>query len=153
MGVNRPWIWRLTVPKPIKMRLIGPWHDQFQDDCQNWLCCFCMEPPPAVYKNSCPLVVSGWEGSQPSDRSAPPHLLLRLPFAGIQNKANFPLHQPCTFTDFWVACSQTTPTTHTFGSSITKSLISVASWIYPRGLHSFLSIKCNKIIICSTEVL
>ena len=21
--------------------------DQFEDDCQSWLCCFCMQPSPA----------------------------------------------------------------------------------------------------------
>ena len=37
------WVsWRLAVPKTIKMTLVRPPHDQFQDDCQSWLCCFCM---------------------------------------------------------------------------------------------------------------
>ena len=29
------------------------------------------------------------------------------PVASIQNKANFPFHQPCLFISFWVASSQT----------------------------------------------
>ena len=79
-------------------------HDQFGDDCQSSLCCFCMQPRPSVYKSSCPLVVmgeQGWQGeSQPLDRSLPP-----LPIAGIQNKANFPFHQPGLFIGFWGASS------------------------------------------------
>ena len=38
-------------------------HDQFGDDCQSWLCCFCMQPPPSVYKSSCPLIVSCGESA------------------------------------------------------------------------------------------
>ena len=59
MGQNWPWNWRLSVLKTIKMMPVRPSHDQFQDDCQSWLCCFCMEPPPSVYKSSYPLLLVG----------------------------------------------------------------------------------------------
>ena len=79
-------------------------NDQVQDVCQSWLWCVCMKSPPSVYKSSCPLVVMGWQGeSQPLDRSLPP-----LPIAGIQNKANFPFHEPGLFTGFWGASSHPT---------------------------------------------
>ena len=72
MGTNRPWNWRLTVLKTIKMMLVRPPHDQFQGDCQSWLCCFCKEPPRSVYKSSCMLIVGvGW-GNWPLDRSLSP---------------------------------------------------------------------------------
>ena len=52
-----------------KVMLIRQLHDQFQDDGQSWLCCFCTEPPPSDCKSSCPLTVS--EGGQLLDRSPP----------------------------------------------------------------------------------
>ena len=55
--------WRLTILKRV---LIRPPHDQFQDDCQSWLCCFCTEPPPSACKSSWLLIVSC--GSWPLDR-------------------------------------------------------------------------------------
>ena len=48
---------RLTVLKTIKRTLIWPLHDLFQGGCQSWLCCFCRQPPPSVYKSSCSLIV------------------------------------------------------------------------------------------------
>ena len=49
------------------MILIRPLHNQFQDDCQNWLCYFCIEHPPACslhilklpFISSCSLTLSG----------------------------------------------------------------------------------------------
>ena len=34
---NRPWNWRLTVPKTNQDDASQTTNDQFQDDCQNWL--------------------------------------------------------------------------------------------------------------------
>ena len=37
--------------------------DQFQEDYQNWLCCFCLEPPPSAYRKKALvpwLSVQGW---------------------------------------------------------------------------------------------
>ena len=102
METNRPWNWRLTVPKAIKMTLIRPPHDQYQDDGQSWLCRFCMELPPSVYESSCPLVVRGGESAFGQASALPPHTV-----ADIQNKANFPFHQPGLFAGCWVACSWT----------------------------------------------
>ena len=47
-------------------------HDQFGDDCQSSLCCFCMQPRPSVYKSSCPLIVS-WGESAFGQMSILPH--------------------------------------------------------------------------------
>ena len=62
--------------------------------------------PPSAYKSSCPLIVgvagAGGGGSWPSDRHPP-----FPPVAGIQNKANFPFHQPGLFIGFWAASSRT----------------------------------------------
>ena len=102
MGKNWAWNWRLTVLKTIKMTPFRAPHDQFQGDGQSWLCCFCMWPPPSAYKTSCPMIVRAG-GSQPLDRRLPsPH-----PVANIQNKANFPFHQPCLFIGFWAVSRQT----------------------------------------------
>ena len=66
--------------------------DQFQEDCQNWLCCFCLEPPPSAYKKSpWSLIVSAGVGGErggnwPLDR----HPTKPLPIVRIQNKATFP---------------------------------------------------------------
>lgn len=93
MGINLPWNWKLIVLETIKMISVRPLHDQFKGSCQRELCCFCMQPPPFTCENSCPLIVHG--GSQPLGRSAPAPSV-----AGIQNKANFPFHQPCLFIGF-----------------------------------------------------
>ena len=58
-GNKRPWNWRLTVPKTIKMTLIRSSPDQCQDGCQSWLCWFYMKFPPSIYKSSCPVYVIG----------------------------------------------------------------------------------------------
>ena len=87
MGTNWPWNWRVTVLKTIKMMVIRPWHDQFQDACQSWLCCFCMWPPLSAYKSSCPLIVSGrggvglWTWSRPPP---PPLPCQQLPTSKIK---------------------------------------------------------------------
>ena len=82
--------------------------DQFQDDGQSWLCCFCTEPPPLSIKALAPLIASGW-GSRPLDRL--PFSQLRPLVAGIWNEANLLFHQPGLFTGFWAASSWTL---HTF---------------------------------------
>ena len=59
-----------------------------------------MDPSPFVYKISCPLIVTrGWRGLAFGHEFALPPTRV----ASIQNKPNFPFHQPC----FWVASSQT----------------------------------------------
>ena len=80
------------------MTLIRPPHDQFQDDCQNWLYDFCMYHPPSIYKISCPLIVSRQESAFEQESTLPP----ATPVASIQNKANFPFQQSCLFVGFWV---------------------------------------------------
>ena len=42
METNWPWNWGLTAPKNNKTRLVRSPHDQFQDNCQSWLCCLWM---------------------------------------------------------------------------------------------------------------
>ena len=109
MGTNWPWNWRVTVLKTIKMMVIRPWHDQFQDACQSWLCCFCMWPPLSAYKSSCPLIVSGGGGSWSLDmKSASPPTAAMPTVAHLQNKANFLFHQPRLLSiGFRAASSQT----------------------------------------------
>ena len=69
--------------------------DQFQDDCQSWLCSLFVEYLPFLYKSSYPLIVSG--RSQSLDRY-PPHPTPPPPNptldASILNKVNFPFYQP-----------------------------------------------------------
>ena len=90
MGTNWPWSWRLAVFKTIKMTLIRPLHDQFQDDYQGRLCC-------SAY-SSFPLPITPW--NSPLKTLAPRsaagslffgiwvHLLPRI--AGFLNKGVFP---------------------------------------------------------------
>ena len=55
---------------------------------------------PSVYKCSWPLIVSRrWVGVGRGSSTPPP-------VASIQNKANFPFHQPALFTGLWVLSSQ-----------------------------------------------
>ena len=70
--------------------------DPLQDNCQGWLWCFRMKPPPSVYKSSCPqLSVTGSH----LDRS--PFLYPPNPTtASIQNIAKCPFHQPCSLLAF-----------------------------------------------------
>ena len=56
METKWPWTWRLTVIKTIN-EADQTTDDQCQDDCQRWLCCFCMQPPLSIYKSSWPLIV------------------------------------------------------------------------------------------------
>ena len=79
----------------------GHWSDpsdQFEDDCQSCQCCFCMEPPPSVYKSSMRWLSAGcgsggtgglWTG------------------CGHPKKSKIPFHQPGLFTGFWAVSSQT----------------------------------------------
>ena len=76
--------------------------DPFQHDCQSWLCCFCMWPPPSVYKSSCPPIVGGGSGeSRPLDRDLPSPAFL----ASLKNKANCPFHSLASLIAFerWAA--------------------------------------------------
>ena len=93
MGTNWPWSWRLAVFKTIKMTLIRPLHDQFQDDCQGRLCC-------SAY-SSFPLPITPW--NSPLKTLAPRsaagslffgiwvHLLPNM--TGFLNNAIFPFTQ------------------------------------------------------------
>ena len=63
---NWPWNWRLTVPETAKTALVRPLMTTPEEDCQHWRGCFCLEPPPSVYKGSCPVVARA--GRQPLDR-------------------------------------------------------------------------------------
>ena len=65
---------------------------------RNWLCCFCMWPPPSVYKSSCPTGCQSGEVSLWTDVHPPPTV------ASIWNKANFPF-QSVLFIGFWVTNS------------------------------------------------
>ena len=71
MGTKHLWNWRLTVLKTIKMMLIRPLHDQFQDNCQSW-------PAVSTY-GPLPLPT----GVTTAAHLAPP------PLAGLRNKATF----------------------------------------------------------------
>ena len=83
------------------MTLIRPPVTNFKTTVRADCTVFCMKPPPSVYKSPCPPTVS-WE-SQPLNRQ---QYLLTLG-ASLQNKANFPFHQPCLLTSFWDASSWT----------------------------------------------
>jgi len=82
--------WRLTVLKTIKMTLIRPLHDQFQDNCQSW--------PSAVSMYS-PLPLP--TGVTTTAHLAPP------PLASLRNKATFLFHQPGLYLDFRAVSSRT----------------------------------------------
>ena len=98
METNWSWNWRLTV---LNVGDAGQTtDDQFQDDCQNWSCYFCMEPPPSTYKSSFPLIVSVGQTTSGQASALPPLA------ASIQNKANFPFHQPGLFNSFWAVSSR-----------------------------------------------
>ena len=101
MGTNGPWDWRLTVPKTIKMTLVRPPTTNLKmtvrADCAVSAC-----SPLTVCKSSCPLIVTGGGvgvavGLWTSDHLPP----------SIQNKANFPFHQPYLFIGFWEESNQT----------------------------------------------
>ena len=85
----------------IKMMLIRAPVTNFKITVRADCTVFCMEPHPFVYKSSCPPTVS--RGGQPLNRQ---QYLLTLG-ANLQNKANFPFHQPCLLTSFWDASSWT----------------------------------------------
>ena len=82
--------------------------DQFQDDLQRWLCCFCMEPPPSIYKSSCPWIVIGRSAGQGEresllgQQSTP---LSQLSASNLKSKLSFP--PTCLFFGFWVVSSWT----------------------------------------------
>ena len=74
--------------------------DQFQDDCQSWLCCFCIYSPH-LWKFLPPDCLGAGRstfGQTPAHPS--------VPVPSIQNKANFPFHQPGLFNGIWVSSSQ-----------------------------------------------
>ena len=64
--------------------------DQLQEDCQAWPCCFCTQPLPLSIKVLAPCLSGVGGGPASGQMSA------LLPPSGddIQNKANFPFHQP-----------------------------------------------------------
>ena len=62
MGIQRPWNCQLAVPKTITMMLIRPLMTDFKMTVGADFC-FCKEPPPAVYKSSCPPVWQLWGGA------------------------------------------------------------------------------------------
>ena len=128
-GTNWPWNWRLTVLKQSRggrfMLMYGKKPSQhckviilnklikkktrsdncmrFQDSCQS--SCFCTKPSPSAYKSS--VIVGGGRGNRHFDRSPflpTPHA---IPVANLQNKPNFPFHQPCFSIRFWAVNSQT----------------------------------------------
>ena len=90
-----------VVLRTIKMMLIRPPVTNFKITVGAECTVFCMKPPPSVYKSSCPPTVS--RGSQRLNRQ---QYLLTLG-TSLQNKANFPFHQPCLLTSFWDASSWT----------------------------------------------
>ena len=106
MGINRPWKWRLTYPKQSRWGWLDHGMTNFRmtvrDDCAVFWSPLLLSVKTLVHW----LLAGEREVSLQTEVPSTP-LLPLLPFAGIQNKANFPLHQPCIFTDFWVACSQT----------------------------------------------
>ena len=61
--------WRLTVPNTIKMMLVRPLHDQFQDGCQSWLCS-AWSPLPLCVTAPAHWLSAG--GSRPLDRHSSP---------------------------------------------------------------------------------
>ena len=60
--------------------------------------------PETPIKGYCPLTARRWERVS---LWAQVCLLLHLHIAVLQNKANFPFHQPCLFIGFWTVSSQT----------------------------------------------
>ena len=100
MGTNRPWKWRLTALKTIKMMLGRPRMTNVKmtvsADCA---VSECSPLRPSIKALAHWLSVGG---SRPLDRSPPLPLV-----AGIWNKANFPFHQPCLFIGFWTVSGLT----------------------------------------------
>ena len=104
MGANRPWNGKVTDLKTIKMMLVRSRMANFKMIVRaDWnTCCFCMLPPPAAYKRSCPLIISGGElafGQVPTFLSPNPAMPVSK-----QSKPSF--HQPVFVLAFCVA-SQT----------------------------------------------
>ena len=100
MGTSRPWNWRPTVLKTIKVMLGRPLCGQLQDDCQSWLCSFCMEPLPQSIKALGPgLSESGWRGSWLFDR----HLPCALSTLASKIKQTFLSTNLPLFIRFWAA--------------------------------------------------
>ena len=89
-GTNRSWNWRLTVLKTIKMMLIRPPMTNFKRIIRADCAVSTWSPLPLSVE-----VLAPWlsvRESWPLDRSLP-----SCPVASIQNKANFPFHQPKRF--------------------------------------------------------
>ena len=103
MGTNWVWNWRWTVPKTTKIMLVKPltwpnfWADYDFSPCSHL--------PLSIKAPASWLSGEGGDSAfgQASILSPLPPLLV----AGIQNKANFPLHQPWIFIGFWVVNSWT----------------------------------------------
>ena len=119
-GKNRPWNCRLIVLKTIKMTLIRPPHDQFQDDSRNWPCCSTCSPlPPAIHPWNSPLkALAHWlslgESAFGHESTHP-----QLPASKIKQT----FHQLCLFIGFR-AVSCRTPL------SVTICYCSLKKWIH-----------------------
>ena len=111
METNWSWNWRVTVLKTIKITLIRPPHDQFQDDWQSWLLFLHIALSLCLYKALAHgYAMRGWGGRQPVDKS---------PSSPVASILNFPFHQPCLF--FWLlSCKQPDPT---FGNHLFCKLL------------------------------
>lgn len=89
--------------------------------------------PALRRKTSCPLILSGGRAfGQESAFFLGPHPA--PPVAGLQNIANFPLHQPCLFTGFRAASGRTPPKVVPLGAMAegprAHSLGSANTWGY-----------------------
>ena len=98
MGTNQPWNWRLVVPKITKMTLVRPTLTNIKMTVRTDCAVSAWSPLPQSIKPFFPIVRDGgvglWTGVW---WGCPP------PLAGIQNKANFPFHQPGLFNGLgWV---------------------------------------------------
>ena len=94
---NGPWNWRLTIPKTIKMTLVRPLMTDFKMTVRADYAVSAWSPLPLSIKALAPWLSE--QGVTFRQESALPQLPL---VAGIQNKANFPFHQPDFFIGCWV---------------------------------------------------
>ena len=98
MGTNRPWNWRFTVIKTIKMMLIRPPMTNFKMTVRaDYAVSTCNLLLPPIKALAHWLSVAG---SRPLDRSLPS--AAHPQDAGLQNKANFPFHQLASFFFFLI---------------------------------------------------
>lgn len=111
MGTNRSWNRRPTVPVTVKKMLIRrPTVNCKRPGRADCAASECSLPPLFTSKNSCLLIVGGWVGARVSLwTGVPPHAPhpRTLQVSSFQNKASFPLLQPCLFIGLRAAGSQT----------------------------------------------